>query len=99
MERTNNPTATAGFDSTRISGEWTTHTIHSRGPGILSSRAGGSARNASVTGPPSTSRTGTNILSVMCAPILTLNIAEPYAARPELVATSNARHPVIQAMV
>ncbi len=41
------------------------------------SPAGGRARSAKVTGPPSTSSTGTNMLRVMCSPMCTLNIADP----------------------
>jgi hypothetical protein len=48
---------------------------HSRGPGGLPAPATGSARNASVTGPPSTSRIGAIIDNSMCTAICRLNIA------------------------
>ena len=48
---------------------------HSRGPGGSPSPAAGSARSASVTGAPSTSRIGTSIDSSMCAAMCMLNIA------------------------
>ncbi|CNH68762.1 Uncharacterised protein [Mycobacterium tuberculosis] len=48
---------------------------HSRMPGGSSRRAAGRARNAKLTGAPSTSRIGTSMESPMCATMCMLNIA------------------------
>ena len=66
-----------GLDRNAVKGEWTARTIHSRGPGGSPAAALGNTRRANVTGAPSTNRTGTNMFSVMCSIMCTLNIAEP----------------------
>ena len=76
-EPTNNTNAVIGFDRNAVNGEWTARTIHSRGPGGAPGAALGSTRRANVMGAPSTSRTGTNMFSVMCSTMCMLNIAEP----------------------
>lgn len=54
---------------------------------------GGSARRASVTGPPSTSRTGATIDISMWVPMCTLNIAGAYRPMPDEVASRITRQP------
>ena len=76
-EPTNKTNAITGYEVNEVIGECTRRRIHSRGPGSSPGRADGSARSARVTGAPSTSSTGTNMFSVMCSPMCTLNIADP----------------------
>ena len=59
----------------------------------------GSARSASVTGAPSTSRIGVSIDSSMCAAMCMLNIAGMYRPTPDDVANSSTAQPSSQATV
>src|SRR5918998_1747425 len=88
-----------GWVEIRMIQEWVNACSHSRGPGGLPAPAGGSARSAKVTGPPSTSRIGASIDSSMCTPMCTLNIAIEYRPMPDDVATRMVAQPVSQATV
>ncbi|CKT56284.1 Uncharacterised protein [Mycobacterium tuberculosis] len=66
-----------GCDRKVVTRECSSQVSHSRAPGGRPSPVTGSTRSASVTGPPSTNRTGMNMFSVMCSAMWTLNIAEP----------------------
>ncbi len=61
--------------------------------------ADGSARSASVTGAPSTSRIGVSIDNSMWAVMCMLNIAGMYRPRPDDVVNSSTAQPSSQATV
>ncbi|CAB4892548.1 unannotated protein [freshwater metagenome] len=72
---------------------------HSRIPGTPSLPAAGRTRNDNVSAPPSASRTGASIDSIMCPVMCTLNTAVEYRPMPDDVLISSVRQPRTQATV
>ncbi|SHV12478.1 Uncharacterised protein [Mycobacteroides abscessus subsp. abscessus] len=95
----NNEVATNGWVKKRENVLCNANWTHSRSPGGSLLPAAGSTRSSSVTGPPSTSSTGTNIESIMCATMCMLNMAGMYRPTPDEVAISKKPQPNSHEMV